>query len=238
MDIWIPLGKFFKVVITSLPWLVGIVGLHQYLYTKFPKYYFFIAGKFSKWRDTSWDVTCIYTVKKDVDFFGGFDKVIRNEFNGVDRPFNLKNKKLYEFEQFSVTVQYDLNCSQTDNVQVELIFRNINVTRETANNKLEKLRTLFNSLEREIRFEKTMYNMNIKFIKIKNPFYGLMIQRLGEEHVEHFECVFPISVLARKDMNDPEVANYKLRVFKEFISINEKNFDKIEIVAKKCLLLG
>ncbi|UOY92910.1 hypothetical protein MUG87_01830 [Ectobacillus sp. JY-23] len=232
------LGKVFKFMIFSLPWVLGLVGLHQYLYTKFPKYYFFIAKKFSKWRDTNWNITCMYTVKKDVEFFKDFEGVIKEEFNEINRPFNLKNKKLYGFGDFSVQVQYDLDFSQTDYVSVELIFANVNVTMDTANYKLRVLRTFFNRLEREIAFDKVTYNMNVKFTKMNNPFYGLMIQRLGEEHVNHFECVFPLSVLTRRDMNDPEAAKYQLRVFKEYISINEKNFDKIETIAKKVLLLG
>lgn len=73
---------------------------------------------------------------------------------------------------------------------------------------------------------------------MRNPFYGLMIQRLGEEHVEHFECVFPLSLLLKKDTGEHSNEKYTLRVFKEYISINETDFNAVEDIAKKCLLMG
>jgi hypothetical protein len=167
-------------------------------------------------------------------------KAVLSELYGkgkVQRTFNLKNKKLYEFGDFAVTVQYDADVSQDEFVNVEMIFNNLNVTVNTARLKLKELRRLFHEIERSIPSQNKWYAMNIKFNSLKNPFFGLMIQRLGEEHISHFECVFPLAILSSKQLDNPDTISSNLRVFKDYITINEKSFDTIEEAAGVCLLL-
>jgi len=229
--------KILKIIFFAIPWLLSILSLHQFLYNKYPKYYFFVAKKFKKWRDTKWKLSVIYQVKKSEDFFSEFDSILEKNFSSKRRIFNLKNKKQYEFSDYSLTVQYDLECSQTDYVNVELLFGNITATHHTTKDKLLTLRQFFTDLEKKISFENQNYSMKIFFIKMKNPFYGLMIQRLGEEHVKYFECRFPITTFTKKHFDRREDKDLELTVYKDFISLNNESFDTVEQIALKCLIL-
>lgn len=235
MDVFFSILKILKAIIFFVP-LIG--GLHFFLYSKSPKYYFKYSKFTSKWKDTNWDISAGFKINKGLNFYDAFEKVLKNSYgNNFRRPFNLKNKKLYEFGDFAVTIQYDMDLSQDDFVDVEFLFSNLNVTFNAAEKKLKELRVFFHELEKEIKNVDQWYNINIKFKSLKNPFFGLMIQRLGEEHVEYFECLFPLSIFNKKHGNDSENTNQRLRVFKEQISINESKFDIVEDVAKTCLLL-
>lgn len=231
--------KVLKFLGIALPLLLSIGGIHFFFYSRSPKYYFKISKLTSKWKDTNWSINAGYTVPRDFNFYNQFEAVLFEIYGRgkVQRTFNLKNKKLYEFGDFTVTVQYDLDISQDEYVKVDLIFSNINVTVNTAGKKLKELRILFHEVERAITLRNKWYSMNIKFNSLKNPFFGLMIQRLGEEHISYFECVFPLTLLSNKQMDDEETRNYNLRVFKEYITINEYSFDILEDIANKCLLL-
>lgn len=224
-----------------LPWCLALFGIHQFLYSKYPKYYFFVAKRFSKWRDTTWKLNVSYDINKSEDFFSEFEKIVKEIYDSKPRKkFNLKNKKQYEFDDFTLTIQYDLNMSQTEKVTVELDFNTMNITLVNAKNKLKKLRVFFNELEKELPLMNPSYNIDIFFKTVKNPFYGLMIQRLGDEHIEFFQCDFPISTLLKKEkLKDSfDLKDFKLTVFKDKITINESNFHSLEEVATISLLLG
>jgi hypothetical protein len=237
METYKLIGSIIKFIVFSLPWVFGIVGLHQWLFTKSPKYYFFLMKLFSKRKDTNWSITSMYTVKKESNFIIELEKILKSQFESVSKKFNLANKKHYEFGMFNFILQYDLNVSQDEYVQVELLFNNMNVTVENAEDRLLELRMLFNELESKVQIINKQYNINVRYTSMKNPFFGLMIQRLGEEHIEHFECVFPISLLLRKQDVAKNITNYKFRVFKEYITITESNFDILEKITKYALLL-
>jgi hypothetical protein len=215
-------------------------GLGHFLYTKSPKLYFWVSKITSKWKDTNWEINAGFTIPKSEDFFKKFEGQLTEIYGRgkYRRTFNLKNKKLYEFSDFAVTVQYDLDLSNDEYVDVEFLFNNINVTVNTAEKKLRELRRFFHQLERSYEVLNKWYNIKIKFTSLKNPFFGLMIQRMGEEHVEHFECSFPLSILSKKQLDDTsDFGEYKLTVYKDYISINDSNFDLVEEITKKCLLL-
>lgn len=230
-------GSIFKVIVTVFPWILGIVGLHQWLYTKSPKYYFTFIKLFSKRKDTKWQVTATLKVSREADFFGAFQKIVKDKFGRYNRKFNLQNKKHYEFGNFASTIFYDIDFSEGQYVNVDITFDQLNVTLENAKDRLRELRILFSELEKELQPVGKHYNVNIEFTSMKNPFYGLMIQRLGEEHIEYFECVFPISLLLNKHAKKGNKNEYKLRIFKEKISITESNFDIIEDIVIDSLLL-
>jgi hypothetical protein len=229
--------NFFKILLDFLPWLLSLGGLHIYLYNKYPKYYFIIARLFSKWRDTNWKLSASFIVEKDKDFFLELESILRDIYGNAQKKFNLKNKKQYEFGVFNLTVLYDMDISQSEHVTVDFEFATINVTLNTAKQKLKELRILFNRIEREMNIIDKSYSLNIFFNSIKNPFYGLMIQRLGEEHVSYFQCEFPISILSRKELADADQKDYMLTVFKNQITINEKEYDILEEISIKCLIL-
>lgn len=235
------LSKIFKALCYIIPIVLSIGSLHIYFYSRSPKYYFKIAKLFSKWRDTNWKVTVMFKISKQVEFFKIFEGVLQERYGKgkYRKTFNLKNKKLYEFSNFTLTIQSDLDVSDEDDIiSTELLFSNVNVTYKNAEKMLKELRMLFHEIEKRVTIIDKNYNLNVKFNSMRNPFFGLMIQRLGEEHVDYFECVFPLSLLLNKDTDDYSKENYTLRVYKEYITINEADFDSVEDIAKKCLLMG
>lgn len=234
---WWNIIKFLKIIIIVIPWLLSLTALHQFLYYKYPRYYFFFVKRWSKWRDTKWRLSLQFQLNREVDFFREFEQVLSDLYPNKRRLFNLKNKKQYEFGEFVLTVQYDLDVSQGETVSVDLLFNTITVTLNTAKDKLKELRKLFNKLGQRIPMQDPNFNLKIYFIKVKNPFYGLMIQRLGEEHVKYFECQFPISIFSKKAFNKRDEQDLELVVYKDYVSINNSEFDIIEEVANKCLML-
>lgn len=38
---WIAIFKVLKIIFSALPWILSVGALHQFLYNKYPKYYFF-----------------------------------------------------------------------------------------------------------------------------------------------------------------------------------------------------
>ncbi|MFP3809546.1 hypothetical protein [Bacillus sp. SIMBA_005] len=237
---FISILKILKIIFSAIPWLLSVTALFQFLYNKYPKFYFFFVKRFKKWRDTKWKLTVSVSVQRDLDFFRILEEVINDVFGKRQRVFNLKNKKQYEFSDYTLTVQYNLDCSNEEYVTVELLFGTITATKSTAIDKLKNLRKLFNKLNSRIDFRDESYSMNIYFITMKNPFYGLMIQRLGPEHIQYFQCNFSIDQLERKmfkKRTQQTETNQELTVFKDYISINHHNYDTIEDITKKCLLL-
>lgn len=107
---------------------------------------------------------------KSVDFFGAFEEVINEIYKNKRKVFNLKNKKQYEFADFTLTVQYDLDCSQTEYVTVDLIFGTITATKSTAVDKLRNLRRFFSTLNSRIALSNENYSMRVYFTTMKNPF--------------------------------------------------------------------
>lgn len=237
MPNWVTWSNFISLIKNAVPWLGTIFGVHQWLYNKSPKYYFIIKKVLQRWKDTKWDINAVYTVQKNDDIFKKIEKVIKNIFPSYNKTFNLKNKKQYEFGNYVMIVQYDIDCSQTNEAKLEFIIKNMNVTYKNSKRRLEELRILFNELEKEILPSNKEYCMDIYFTDLSNPFYGLMIQRLGEEKIRDFECVFPIEILEINQSRE-EDDNCFLRVFKNKITLNEENYFIIEKIAKKCLLVG
>lgn len=237
VDILGILGNIFKTIINTLPWLIGLIGFHSWLYVKSPRYYFFIMKRLSKRKDTNWEITVSFSIKRDAEFFKELERVIRDTFGSYNRRFNLKNKKHYNFGNFSCTVFHDIDFVQEDVVSVEFLFDPLNVTLINAKERLKELRLLFNELEKALPIEHKHYNTNIKFTSMKNPFYGLMIQRLGEEHINYFECEFPLSLLLKKHDVQNEDTKNNIRVFKDKITITETRFDIMEEAIIESLLL-
>lgn len=240
MNILYYIDNFLKIAYFIISSTLSIGGIHFFLYTKSPKYYFKITRLISKWKDTNWNLVATYVISKEIDFFEVFEETLLQFYDKreIKKPFNLKNKKLYEFGNFTLTAQYNLDVSSTDYVKVELILSNLNVTVKAAEEILKDLRQMFNELEKKLVNIEKSYNLNIKFTQLKNPFFGLMIQRLGEEHVDYFECVFPISLLSKKEIGISKENNYYIRIYKEQITINEEIFDRVEEIAKLCLLMS
>lgn len=234
-------------VIQFLKWFgAGIVtisllaNVHFFLYNRNPKYYLSVIKLLSKWKDTTWKVSVIYTVDRDIDFFRMFEKILKDIYGSADyrRRVNLQNKKIYEFDVFSLTVQYNLEQIEDKFVKVELLFNKINVTYKNSNSRLEELQQIFHKLEESIHFEDKIYDLDIIFSqKFHNPFYGVAIQHLGEEHVTNFECSFPIKIFNIRHSQGIEHSDDDVHVFKNGINITTDDFSTVKSCAKKCLLL-
>ncbi|GAB4075045.1 hypothetical protein GCM10028778_25480 [Barrientosiimonas marina] len=237
MEIIQQAGTILKLFFQILPWILSIAGLHQILYTKSPKYYFTIMKFLSKRKDTKWETTVSFRISQSDDFFGVFQYILNQRFNGFQRKFNLRNKKHYSFGNFACTVLYNIEFEETDQISVELLFDPLNVTLKNSEERLKELRHLFTDLEKGLQVYNKSYNMNIEFTSMNNPFYGLMIQRLGPEHIDYFECVFPISMMMKKQRNKDTQNNYKLRIFKDKITVTESNYDILEEIVLDSLLL-
>jgi len=226
--------KVVKYIIMYIP---AIWGLHTWLYAKNPKYYFFFIRKISKWRDTTWSVNANFQPEQIVGFYQQFEDVLRSIYKEehYKRTVNMVNKKMYECGIFNILVQddFDNGCFSTKTVFIRI--SQLNVTLKRAEEVLRELRELFNEIERVIRPNSSTYSLDIHFKLGKNPFYGLMVQRLGKENVAHFECFFPISAIVPKN-NGNDRNQHFLRVYKEKLSINETSFDILEETAKRALL--
>ncbi|NJP37199.1 hypothetical protein [Alkalicoccus luteus] len=231
---WTSMVSFF--LIDFLPWLIALSGLHIWAYSKSPKYYFFVLKKLSARKDTKWIVTTTMFIDKEDDFFEIFESNIGN-IGKIQRNFNLANKKQYEFGNFSCIILYDIENTNNDIVEVNINFNQMNVTLKNARERLKELRILFNELEKSLQIKRKIYNVDIEFTSMKNPFYGLMIQRVGEEHLTFFQCQFPISQFLKKQDVDSSDDESQITVFREKISVNNNNIDKIESAVSDALLL-
>lgn len=225
-----------KFILFVLPWCGTLWGAHQKLYSSSIRYFFFIKKIINRIKDTNWKLTAMYSVENNADFWNVLDDIISERFGNYRKSFNLHNKRQYEFKYYSLIVQYNLENSDSEFVKIELLFSNMNVTYKNALERLSELRKFFIALERKLMLDNNniQYNFDIVFSDFANPFYGVLIQRLGPEHIEYFECVLNPDVLSdRRVIN----TNRKISVFKDKINICDSNFDNIEEIAKKCLLL-
>ncbi|UUZ95965.1 hypothetical protein LJK87_17270 [Paenibacillus sp. P25] len=226
--------KILKYVIMYAP---AVLGFHTWLYAKNPKYYFLVVRIFSKWRDTNWSVSVDYVLKEKGEVYQKIEGVLKRRYKSdrYKRTVNMSNKKLYECGIFSLLVQDDFDTGEFSSKKFFVSISQLNVTFNSAEEKLRELRELFNELERDIRPESSGYNLDIYFKKVRNPFFGLMVQRLGKENIAHFECFFPVSAIVSKN-NENDKNKHFLRVYKEKICINESSFDTLEETAKRALL--
>lgn len=193
----------------------------------------------SNWKDTNWKVSVIYTVDRDVDFFRTFEKILKNIYDSSDyrRRVNLQNKKIYEFDVFSLAVQYNLDQSNDKFVRVELLFNKINVTYKNSNRRLEELQQIFHKLEESLHFEDKVYDLHITFSQnFHNPFYGVAIRHLGEEHVNSFECSFPMKIFNIRHSQEIGHLDSDVHVFG--INITTDDFGAVKSCAKKCSVIS
>ena len=234
-----------KYIFSSLPTLVTFLfamsGIHFLLYNKSPKYYLFIMKLFSRWKDNNWNMSAIYKLEANINFFKEFENVLKDIYgaNSYRKRVNLQNKKLYEFSVFSLIVQSNLDVVESTPIKVELHFNGINVTYKNSNERLEELQRIFHKLEERLNFNDKTYDLKIKFgSNFHNPFYGVAIRHLGEEHVRDFECSFSVGVFdIRHNQNTNNDENREVHVFKDCIDINNNDFDIVKSCARKCLLL-
>lgn len=220
-----------------LPALLVLLNLHQFLYNKKPKYYFWFVKTFKKWRDTKWQINANYSISEVDESFDVIENAIRNTFGDFDRVVNLKNKKQYIFNDFSLLVQ-SIDFELENRPKIELKFLPINVTYRVAKEKLFDLRSFFTEVDEKINCHDKNFHMNINFNNSNNPFFGLMIQRLGKENLTYFECLFDVNTLKKthsQNVNTKKKNN--IRVFKDQITINEKSFATIEAIALDILLM-
>ncbi|MEE4577881.1 hypothetical protein [Paenibacillus polymyxa] len=228
------LPKIIKYLIMYVP---AILGLHAFLYSKYPKYYFFFLRILSKWRDTTWSVNVNYKLAEVDGAYQKIETILKDMYKSerYKRSVNMVNKKYYECGRFNILIQDDFNTGELSSNTVFVRIPQLNVTLNNAEEVLRELRELFNTIERQISPLNSMYNMDVQFKAGQNPFYGLMVQRLGKSNVEHFECVFPISSIVSKNGGNDRNRHF-LRVFKEKMTINEGSFDILEETAKRALL--
>jgi hypothetical protein len=240
-DIWDTLYKLGKIIKTVGFWLGMLLGFHTWAYNKFPKYYFAVLKLFSRRRNTKWDINGHFIINRDKlpYIYESIENILSERYKNTRyrRNVNLKNKKSYECGDYVLWVYDDSDMGVLSNGEVWINISQLHVPLDVAKEYLRDLRELFNKIEKELAPKKVDYSMDVFFPKNKNPFFGLMIQRLGVEHVEDFQCVFPISALITKKY-EPTDRKYTLRVFKEKITINESTFDNLEEAAIRALLLG
>jgi len=230
-------GRIFKALI---PWLFGLFGIHHWAYNKFPKYYFMLLKIFSKFRDTKWSITTtlVVDIASVASVYSELEKILFQRYSDghCKRKFNFNNKKMYECGSFIFTIT-DNSDMGNQKVNIWVNIPQLNVTVNNATNYLRDIRELFHEIELQIKPEETYYNIDIFFPNTFNPFYGLMIQRLGSEKIEYFECRFPISALVKRNYELKNRDNNFLRVYKDKITINETSFDALEETALRALLL-
>lgn len=228
---------FLKVLKYAIMYIPAVFGLHTWLYAKYPRYYFFFIRMLSKWRDTTWSINTDYKITEIDDTYQKIEAVLKRRYQNdrYKRTVNMKNKKLYECGIFNILVQDDFDTGEISSQKVFIRIAQLNVTLNTAEEKLQELRELFNELEKEIRPETIGYNLDVHFKRGKNPFFGLMVQRLGDTNVSHFECFFPISAVVPKNSANDRNQHF-LRIYKEKLCINESSFDILEETAKRALL--
>ncbi|MDQ6419934.1 hypothetical protein RB620_10860 [Paenibacillus sp. LHD-117] len=226
--------KIIKNVLFILP---ALFGTHVWLYGKNPKYYFFVVRLFSKWRDTTWAVNVDFKLSTVDGAYIKVEDVFKELYinNRYKRVVNMKNKKVYECGLFNIIVQDDFDSGVLSENKLNIRIAQINVTTNTAEEKLRELREFFNKLSHALVPVSQSYHLDVQFENGKNPFYGLMVQRLGRDNVLHFECVFPISAIVPKNNGNDRNPHY-LRIFKEKLCINESSFDILEETAKRALL--
>lgn len=232
---WILIRKIGQIILALLPWILALFSFHQWAYNKFPKYYFTFLRFFSKWRDTKWSVSARYLVEINENFYNDIEKILRNRYGNFKRTVNMKNKKLFECGNYNLMVYDDTDMGPHSIGEVWFNISQLNVTLNSAEEYLRDLRELFHQIEITVKPKSKGYSMDVFFPNNKNPFFGLMIQRLGEKNIASFECVFPISVITTKKNNQSN-GDYMLRVFKDKITINDESFDILEETAKNALL--
>jgi len=192
-------------------------------------------------RDTKWNLHASFyfpEAKKPDDIY----RIIENKLyeaypSSYKKRVNMKNKKVIDFGHFSIMITDDSDV-EVNGFPVTFSFQQMNVTLYNAEKYLSELRSLFHTFEVQLSPIRTSYAMDIYYPTKQNPFFGLMIQRLGVDNVKQFECVFPINALfIEKNQSADNIDREVLRVFKEKISINHRSFDSLEKVALKALML-
>lgn len=226
--------KIVKYVLILAP---SLFSTHTWLYMKSPKYYFFVVRMFSKWRDTNWSIYVNYELDELNDTYSKIETVLKTRYEGkkYKREVNMINKKLYKCDGFNMLIKDDFGDGDYSSKSLYISITELNVTLNTAEEKLRSFRELFNEIHRTINPRNSSYNLDVYFKNGRNPFYGLMVQRLGKDKVNHFECHFPISSIVPKaadKIND----SHLLRIFKEKLTINDSSFDILEETAKRALL--
>ncbi|MEJ9209773.1 hypothetical protein, partial [Paenibacillus larvae] len=208
------------IILKSIKYLViyGVPilgGLHTFCYAKSPKYYFFIMRIFSKWRDTTWQVNAEYILEDIGDAYQKIESILKEKYknDGYKRTVNMKDKKVYEFSIFNCLICDDFQSGDFSSKKIFVRISKLNVTLNTAEEKLRELREFFNSIERILKPKHSGYSFDIYFRNGKNPFFGLMVQRLGKENVSHFECVFPIGAIVSKNSGSDK-SQHDMRIYK------------------------
>lgn len=161
-----------------------IYSVHSFLYQKSPKYYFFLKRFVSRWKDTKWELTAIYKTSLNANSY--YTQLARklskyateNEFK-YQVIFRSENKQQFRIDDFVFTVQYNFDATDNRPIQIEYIFAPITATYNSALKKLTNVKFLLHSIETLMEKDEKNYSLSIFFTNVTNPFYGIMLSRIG-----------------------------------------------------------
>lgn len=227
--------SLFQTVVTvaSMTWAIV-----QWLYNNKVGFYLWWVKHFARWRDTIWDLSATYEVFRDAeDIIVKLEPALKQQFGleALSRDMNSPTKRIYTVGPYVISAEDNRDTVEDPALtEVFVKVRRVNVTVAMARNRLTELEELFSNFEDAMGPTDVSYNIDVYFPK-KNPFYGLMIERIGEERVTDFLC--GIDVAALDSGQDAQGKGRKAFVSRDRVSITHRRFSTARQIAETFMLL-
>jgi len=234
-DIVNTLKEYYDLIDGYLAIIFFIWSIIQFFYYNKLNVYIFVTKFFRKWRDTDWELTFTCNIDKDKDAFKDVENVIKEIYRvqTIRKEMNLSNSKIYSLNSFLLKV----SCDDFDNNNKREVFIEIPKLKTTyshANELLDEIEILFKKISAIFRAEDEVYTINIRFKNGKNPFLGFMLQRLGQDSVNHFRCEINTNAFMRNSTN---LYNQKATIYKDYLNVTQKSFIDLKEISSSLLLL-
>lgn len=228
--------NFYNMISDYLAILFIFISIAQYLYYNKFKVYVFVSKLMSRWKDTDWDITITYVTPKTINPYKELEDGLKEFYciNKLNRLSNSSNNKIYTLNHFILQVMLDQEYSNENN-ELLIHIPKLKTTYKHANDILDEIERLSKLFAKELKVIDEVYNINIRFVNGKNPFLGFMLQRLGKDAINNFICELNYKVFTDKE--DSMSKKHKANVYKDYLSITQKDFADLNKIAKKILLL-
>lgn len=211
----------------------GLYFIYKYFYDHKIKFYLWVNKFFSGRREVQFKLSFAFNYI-DKDLFKEFEKIAKSNKLKYTKELNTRNHKMYNFDGVIIDVnQNDILDDKLDDRNTFIRVINAGVTLRTAQDIISMFGKLTMHLPEKIKIENEMYNFQVIYPENKNPFIGMKLKLMSGNNLLSFNA----SINASKILENIDTGNNtKINIYKQNISINNKDYLDVSNVAKALLM--
>lgn len=178
-------GQFFINGTLVLGWLLfsvqQTVNYSEKAFIYWNKLKYFITNP-----SCSWNMDVMFKGPFTINTFEQIEDVLKKHPKRIDKIRTISDqRKMYQLENFNVEVSIIDSGLNFELQNLKVSYRD---SKQVINNDISHL---FERLQNRLQISETNFNLTVDF-QGTNPYYGLYINRLNAEHINHFNIRFKL----------------------------------------------